>query len=203
MPLPGFDFAVCQLQIPHPFIHWLQYTCFPGKRQGNSKETPLFSLLFPALCGKIQKTFVERGGSGVRKLLIFLSITVLLLTLTLSVSADTAVSRLAIQAVVDADGGCQITQMLSVRVGDPDETILYPLPANAQNIRLGSGRVRTRGGNGVIYVDLTAAGAMGGEPTFIMSYSLDNVLQLTETGAIQRTAYEISALTAEAIDQNR
>lgn len=109
----------------------------------------------------------------------------LLLALTLSVSADTAVSRLSIQAVVDADGGCQVTQMLSVRVGDPDETILYPLPGNAQNIRLGSGRVRTRGGNGVIYVDLTAAGAIGGEPTFVISYSLDNVLQVTESGTTQ------------------
>ena len=71
-----------------------------------------------------------------RKLLIVFSVIVLLLALTVGVSADTAASRLLIQAVVDADGGCQITQILSVRIEDQDQSVLYPLPANAQNIRV-------------------------------------------------------------------
>ncbi len=121
-----------------------------------------------------------------RKLLIVISVIVLLLALTVGVSADTAASRLLIQAVVDADGGCQITQILSVRIEDQDQSVLYPLPANAQNIRVTPGRTRTRGGNGVTYVDLSAAaGNMVGEATFSITYTLDNVLQFTESGAPQ------------------
>ena len=120
-----------------------------------------------------------------RRALIVLSVILLLLALTLGVSAESAVSRLLIQATVDGDGDCQVTQILSIWI-DAEQTVLYPLPANAQNIRVTPGRTRTRGGNGVTYVDLSAAADnRTGEATFSITYNLDNVLQINENGVTQ------------------
>jgi hypothetical protein len=120
-----------------------------------------------------------------RRLLVFIISLMLILALAVSASADTAASKLVIQAVVNADGSCQVTQTLTVRLEHANEELLFPVPTEAQHIRLGSGRVRTRSSNGVLYVDLSSGGSIAGEPTFVISYTLDNVLQTTETDTLQ------------------
>ena len=120
-----------------------------------------------------------------RRLLIFVLTFIFIIALAVTASADTAASKLVIQAVVNSDGSCQVTQTLTVRLEHADENLLYPIPAEASQVKLGSSRARIRGGNGVQYVDLSASGSVAGEPTFIISYHLANVMQTSELGTPQ------------------
>lgn len=120
-----------------------------------------------------------------RRLLVLIAAIILIFTFAVSASADTAASKLVIQAVVNSDGSCQVTQTLTVRLEHAEEQLLFPVPADARHIRLGNSRVHTRSSNGVLYVDLSSGGTIAGEPTFIITYNLDNVLRTTETDTLQ------------------
>ena len=120
-----------------------------------------------------------------RRLLVFILCFLLLISLAVTASASTAASKLVIQAVVNADGSCQITQTLTVRLEHADEDLMFPVPEAADHVKLGNTRIRTRSGDGVQYIDLSSAGSVAGEPTFIISYNLSNVMLTSEAGIPQ------------------
>lgn len=120
-----------------------------------------------------------------RRLLVVILSLILIISVALTVSASTAASKLVIQAVVGSDGSCQVTQTLTVRLEHADEELMFPVPAEADHVKLGNTRIRTRSGDGVQYIDLSSAGSVAGEPTFIISYNLSNVMQTSEAGTPQ------------------
>ena len=113
--------------------------------------------------------------------LIFLSI---LLVLALSVSAQAAVgaSGCRIDAVLDADGNCQVT-VSAVLLLEDTEGVGFPVPGNARGISLSGSGVSTRPSGEYLLVDLSRF--KGG--TMVLRYTVPNTVSYNEKGKPQLT----------------
>jgi len=63
----------------------------------------------------------------VRRIIVFFVAILLILAMTVGVSAATSASRLAIYATVATDGSCQVTATLTLRL-EQNEGVAFPIP---------------------------------------------------------------------------
>lgn len=112
----------------------------------------------------------------------------LLLTacLILNTFAATGATGLSGYATVNADGGCQISLTLSLRLEQAVDQLYFPIPAEATGISLNGARVSASKDGNVRKVNLSrAVRKVVGDVTVNLQYSLYDVITTTETGALE------------------
>lgn len=106
--------------------------------------------------------------------------------LGLGVSAATGVSNLSGFATVNADGGCQISITVTLRLEQAMDKLYFPIPADATGVTLNGGRVSASRSGDVRNVNLSRlVRNVVGDITVNLQYSLYDVIVTTETGALE------------------
>ena len=121
-----------------------------------------------------------------RKLFALASAMVLILALTGSVSAETGASNAGFHATVSADGSCQVSLTATLHLEQPAGKLTFPVPGEATGITLNGSRVRAAKSGQFRYVDLSdTLGQMVGDASITIHYTLADVLNTTDSGALQ------------------
>lgn len=101
----------------------------------------------------------------------------LILALTLSVSAQTAAKQVTIGATVSSDESCTVTLSATFRLEQAVEELTFPLPLEASTITLNGSRVGSSVSGEARLVDLSGiTGGMAGEFTATFTYRLKDVI---------------------------
>lgn len=112
-----------------------------------------------------------------RRVTLFLLVFVTIFSLAVSAGAVTSVSSLNAGADVFSDGSCQISLKITLRLEQPVSDLTFPVPKDAASITLNGQRVRTQVKNEYRLIDLSKnLGSMAGEFTFIVGFSLPDVI---------------------------
>ena len=121
-----------------------------------------------------------------RKFLLGLVLVVLLVSLTAAVHAATSASEISIYATVSTDGSAQVTATAALHLEQVTEDLSFPVPKNATGITLNGSRARVSSGSDAKLVDLSKlVGKVTGDFSVNISYTLNNVIETTETQALQ------------------
>lgn len=121
-----------------------------------------------------------------RKLLTFILTLGLILALAVGASAETAASKASVFATVGADGVCQVSMQVTLRLEQSDPALTFPVPTQADHVTLNGTRARVKQSGSSKTIDLASAlGGMAGEFNFTVSYNLSGVVQLSEVGTPQ------------------
>lgn len=103
-----------------------------------------------------------------------------LLLLAIPVSAYSGISSARSETTVSANGSCQVTLTLQLTMDTLEGTLVFPVPAEAEEISLNGAAVSsTRSGN-VRNVELGGVVTAAGTYTLTLRYRLDNVLSQSE-----------------------
>lgn len=111
---------------------------------------------------------------------------VFILCLASSVSAANSATRASYSANVSSNGNCQITLDLQLHLDTPDNTLTFPLPANARGITLNGNVARTSRSGGMLFVKLSSlVGNAVGDFTARLQYTLPNTVNYNDQGRLQ------------------
>ena len=126
----------------------------------------------------------------------------LCMTLAVSAMAATGISSMESHATVAADGSCQVSMSVTIRMEQAVDKLYFPVPLAATGVTLNGSRV-TAGKSGDarnINISRLVRGVVG-DVTFHVHYSLHNVVHTTEEGTLQMQipmlsgfAYPVEAL---------
>ena len=106
-------------------------------------------------------------------LLVFL----IIMCISLPASAASSATSGDLAATVYADGSCQITLRLTLRLDSAGQKLIFPVPANAYAIQVNGGGASARRNGQVMEIDLSRAiGDMAGTASVTLSYSLPNII---------------------------
>jgi hypothetical protein len=121
-----------------------------------------------------------------RFLTMALLLAVLLTTLAVPVTAASAASGVDTYCTVHADGDCQVTMTVTLRLEDYIEGLTFPLPVNATNITLNGAKARTTQTDSSVEVDLSrVALGMIGEFPVRLDFTIPDVVKVTEARTLQ------------------
>ena len=114
-----------------------------------------------------------------RKALLFFVSILLLLTLTLGVSAD-QIDHSGLYATVLDDGSCQVSMTITLSMEKMDTSMRFPIPASASDVQLNGFGVGTYYSGTVQYVNLSSVlGPEETTATFTLSYRVSQVVDST------------------------
>ena len=115
-----------------------------------------------------------------------LLLVLLLGTLAVPASAASAASGVDIYCTVHADGDCQVTMTVTLRLEDYIEGLTFPLPVNATDISLNGAKARTTQTGSSVDVDLSrVALGMIGEFPVRFDFTVPDVVKVTEERTLQ------------------
>ena len=115
-----------------------------------------------------------------------LTLVLLLGIITLPASAASAASGADIYCTVHADGDCQVTMTVTLRLEDHIEGLTYPLPVNATDITLNGAKARTTQTASSVEVDLSRVSlGMIGEFPVRFDFTIPDVVKVTEDRTLQ------------------
>ena len=115
-----------------------------------------------------------------------LTVLVLLSLLAVPVSAESTASRVQSYCTVHADGDCQITLTVTLRLEEPVENLTFPLPLEAKDISLNGSGVRTSKTDSTIEVDLTrVVSGLVGEMSLRIDYTVPDVIKVTDKRTLE------------------
>ena len=120
----------------------------------------------------------------------FLSLAMILMlllsALVLPASAASAASRADAYITVHANGDCQVTLTLTLRLDDYVDGLTYPLPANATDISMNGSNVRTDKTGSAVEVDISRmTNGMIGEVPLRLDFTIPDVIKVTEERTLQ------------------
>ena len=99
-------------------------------------------------------------------LLVFL----IIICISLPASAASSATSGDLAATVYADGSCQITLRLTLRLDSAGQKLIFPVPANAYAIQVNGGGASARRNGQVMEIDLSRAiGDMAGTASVTLS----------------------------------
>ena len=100
---------------------------------------------------------IQKGGVRLKRLLAMLAVCVLMLgVICLPASAESAASRVELLCTVNSDGDCLVTMTVSLRLEESNNSLTFPLPANAKSITMnGSSSVTTYKSASAVEVDIS------------------------------------------------
>ena len=110
---------------------------------------------------------------------------VLALSLCIGVSAadDTRATSVNIIASVSSGGSCDVTTAVTIHVDDPQEELVFPVPAVASNVTLNGKPVLTEKDGQARLVSLSRIlGGMSGDFSFSVSYSIHGTVKTLNAG---------------------
>lgn len=107
----------------------------------------------------------------------------MMLTLCIpSASADSAASSIQIYASVNSDGDAEVTMTVRLRLETPVESLSFPLPANATNVKMNEGAVNSTKTSTAVMVDLgSAVKGYTGELNVAFQYSIPDVVRMVDS----------------------
>lgn len=118
-----------------------------------------------------------------RRVVIFLSMIILCLSLTTNVSAAPSASGIRLYGTAAADGSCQITLSVTLQLDQAQDQLKFPIPAGATGVTLNGSRARTQKSGDVLLVDLSRLlKGVTGSVSFSLQYTLQNVVTATDYG---------------------
>ena len=121
-----------------------------------------------------------------RILMMALTVVLLLSVLIVPASAASAASGVDIYCTVHADGDCQVTMTVTLRLEDYVEGLSFPLPVNATDITLNGAKARTTQTASSVEVDLSrVALGMIGEFPVRFDFTIPDVVKVTENRTLQ------------------
>ena len=121
-----------------------------------------------------------------RKLLIWLCMVCLVLSLSVTASAANAAQSVSSHATVSHDGTCQVSLSVTVHLEQVTEELRFPLPGKASNITVNGSRAKSRLENGLRQVNLKSViGKAVGDFTLNFTYSLPNLIVTNEAGLLE------------------
>ena len=91
-----------------------------------------------------------------RKIILFLCLVSMLLTVTVGASAETAAKSVSGFATVSSDGSCQVTLTANIHLDQPVEALKFPLPGEAREITVNGSKVKSVTENGLRQIDISA-----------------------------------------------
>lgn len=110
----------------------------------------------------------------------------LVVLLATAVSAAAGASSLSGFATVAADGSCQVTMNVTIRLEQPMEKLRFPVPEEATGITLNGSRVSASRSDDARQVDISKlVRNVVGDVTFSIHYSIYNVIHETEAGTLE------------------
>ncbi len=138
-----------------------------------------------------------------RKIFAVLAVLSILFLTAGSVSAATSASSMSTHCTVAADGSCQVSISVTVRLEEAVQKLTFPVPAEATGVTLNGSRVGAAKSGQVRNVDLRRiTGNAAGTFTFNIHYSLHDVIHITEAGLLEMQvplmsgfAYPVQALS--------
>ncbi len=112
-----------------------------------------------------------------RRLILFLLCFILLFALCIPASAANYASKVNITATVGSDKSCQVTVSAALHIQENTGDLKFPIPLEADNVRLNNARIRTTKTKQAQLVDIShSIGNMTGDLTVTVTYSLPNVI---------------------------
>jgi len=139
-------------------------------------------LLFYNVYAKMSYLILSKGGTTVRRIVLTALAVLLMLALSIPVWAATGVSSARVDAVLDADGNCQVTITATLLLEQTDG-VSFPVPGNARGISLGGKGVSTRPSGEYLLVDLSR---MTGN-SLVLHYTVPNTVSYNEQEKPQLT----------------
>ena len=115
-----------------------------------------------------------------RKLLVFLGLFALLLSLPVQADAASAAKGISFYATVAPDESCQVTLTATVHLDEPVKKLRFPLPGEAEAVSLNGSPAHCHTDSGLKYVDLSDRPA--GDHTFTLTYTLPDVIATNKAG---------------------
>ena len=110
----------------------------------------------------------------------------LLSALVLPASAASAASRADAYITVHANGDCQVTLTLTLRLDDYVDGLTYPLPVDATDISMNGSNVRSNKTASAVEVDISRmTNGMIGEVPLRLDFTVPDVIKVTEERTLQ------------------
>lgn len=115
-----------------------------------------------------------------KKIMILLACAAMLVTGCLA--ADYTVTRLVSDAVVEEDGGSQMTQTVELNITSAVDEIVIPAGTDAKKVSVSGVKSKTFRKDGTTYVRLLPDEGFTGNIKAVVSYRVDGVVETTENG---------------------
>ena len=120
-----------------------------------------------------------------RRILVFISAMVLILSLAVSVSAITEVTQVSTHASVSSDESCDISITATFHLDTAVSELYFPLPRQASNVTLNGSRIGSSISGDVRLIDLTSiTGGMPGDFSAVVTFHLSDVVAFNENGLL-------------------
>lgn len=120
-----------------------------------------------------------------RRVFVLLCAVLLVVSLATTVFATSAPS-MSSTVTVSSNGSCQVSMGLTLRLEAPVETLLFPLPASAANIRVNGDRAITYKEENAVMVDLQyVLEDLVGDVTLNIQYELFGLVHETDIGTME------------------
>ena len=110
----------------------------------------------------------------------FAMLIVILLVLALPVSAFSGISSAENQTLVAADGSCQVTLSLQLQLEAVPAGLVFPVPADAEDITVNGAYAGSTYAGGVRNIDLSGYISAGGSCSLVIGYHLDDAIVAEE-----------------------
>lgn len=121
-----------------------------------------------------------------RRIIVLLSALILIVSLSLGVSAATGATMVNSQVTVLTDESCEVVMAATFRLEEGMDDITFPLPVDAANVTLNGNRVGTAVSGEARHVDISkVTGGMAGEFSVVITYRLKDVVGFSEEGFLQ------------------
>lgn len=120
-----------------------------------------------------------------RRLTIFFLLLALIVSLSVSVCAQTQANSISTYATVSSNESCEVTMTVVFHLDDPLAELTFPVPAKASNVTLNGSRVATSRSGQVRYIDLTKlTGGLPGDFTAVITFHLKDVVSYNDAGLL-------------------
>lgn len=117
---------------------------------------------------------------------ILAALLLLVCLLTGTVFARSGATSVNVYATVSSDGSCQVTVTALLHLEQPDSTLSFPLPREAENVTLNGARVSTNRTANARQVDLSGiAGNIVGDFSVTMTYVIRDLVSYNENDILQ------------------
>ena len=112
-----------------------------------------------------------------RRLAVLLVCVLMAAACIVPVAAETAASMIQNYSTVTSNGDCQVSVTVTFRLEHATETIRFPLPAGAENVRRDGSQAQTTSTANAVYVELSdVIGGLVGTFTMRFEYTLSDVV---------------------------
>lgn len=123
-----------------------------------------------------------------RRLMLALAMCLILISGIFSIpaAADSGASKVELYCTVNPDGDCLVSMNVTFHMEGSDKNLTFPLPGNAEKIRMNGGSVATSSSGNVILAAVgSATGGMAGDFTVRFDFTLPEVVKVNANRELQ------------------